>query len=436
VHIGDARGLLQLTEKRYDAILSQPSHPWTAGASHLYTREFFTLVRSHLKPDGVFVQWMGLIFVDEALLRSLAATMVGVFEHVEVYQQGSTPGVLFAASGEPFDSLASARQALLANPEAFARFGFHRIEDFAAVRRLDAAGTRALAEGGVWNTDDHNLLAARTSRLGDANVGSDQSLWQEHDPLLAGSDGLDRSALIRRLVAIDLSERATALALSGDGARRETELGLIDLGLAKRGRAVRHFEQALALAPGSGEALAGLAESRAFDLAHGKPVEGISEATLDGPVAAVIASWRHAEEREWDAVAALDAELGRIEPGEALFEEASRVRVDWRLATEDPALGGEALAIAERLILREWSPADALLHARAAILADRPRQAWGSLSQIARKLSGYSRKGRIRAAALEVAKGLPEELARDVSSRLRSSPPQAAAEQSETSARN
>ena len=384
-------------------------------------------MRSHLKPDGVFVQWMGLIFVDEALLRSLAATMVGVFEHVEVYQQGSTPGVLFAASGEPLDFLASSRRALQANPEDFARFGFHRVEDFAAVRVLDAAGTRALAEGGVLNTDDHNLLAARTSRVGDASVGSDRSLWQEHDPLLAGSDGLDRSALIRRLVAIDLSERATALALSEEGARRETELGVIDLGLLKRGRAFRHFERALALAPGSDEAVAGLAESRAFDLAQGEPVEGISEVSLDGPVAAVIASWRHAEAAEWDAVAALDAELGRIEPGEALFEEASRLRIDWRLATGDPAVGGEALAIAERLVLRQWNPNDALLHARAAILADRPREAWGSLSHIARKLSSYPRRGRIVAAALAVAKALPEDLAQDVSARLR----QDAAEQPE-----
>jgi tetratricopeptide (TPR) repeat protein len=419
VHIGDARGLLQLTEKRYDAILSQPSHPWTAGASHLYTREFFTLVRSHLKPEGVFVQWMGLNFVDEALLRSLAATLVGVFEHVEVYQQGSAPGLLFAASGAPLDSLEGARRALQAHPSDFARFGFHRIEDFAATRLLDAAGTRALAEGGVPNTDDHNLIAARASRLGDANLSADRSLWQDHDPLLAGSDGLDRSALIRRLVAIDLSDRATALALSEDGARRETELGLIDLGLAKRGRAFRHFERALALAPGSDEAVAGLAESRAFDLAQGKPIEGISEASLDGPVAAVIASWRHAEAGEWDAIAALDADLGRIQPGEALFEEGSRLRVDWRLASEDPAVGGEALAIAERLLLRQWNPADALLHARAAILAGRPREAWGSLSQIARKLSSYPRRGRIVAAALAVAKALPEDLAQDVSTRLR-----------------
>ncbi len=48
LRIGDARGAMNLSNKRYDAIISQPSHPWTAGASHLYTREFSELTRSKL----------------------------------------------------------------------------------------------------------------------------------------------------------------------------------------------------------------------------------------------------------------------------------------------------------------------------------------------------------------------------------------------------
>ena len=68
--------------QRFDAIISQPSHPWTAGASHLFTQEFFSLVRSRLHADGVFVQWMGLRFVNEALLRSLLATLLAVFPRI------------------------------------------------------------------------------------------------------------------------------------------------------------------------------------------------------------------------------------------------------------------------------------------------------------------------------------------------------------------
>src|SRR5690606_26319387 len=62
LHVNDARGALLLMEGGLDAIVSQPSHPWTAGASHLYTREFFELARDRLSDDGVLVQWMGLAF--------------------------------------------------------------------------------------------------------------------------------------------------------------------------------------------------------------------------------------------------------------------------------------------------------------------------------------------------------------------------------------
>ena len=64
----DARNALYLTSKQYDVIVSQPSHPWTAGASHLYTSEFVGLAKSRLtQAGGVYVQWINSLFVDEAV---------------------------------------------------------------------------------------------------------------------------------------------------------------------------------------------------------------------------------------------------------------------------------------------------------------------------------------------------------------------------------
>ncbi len=344
VHIGDARSVLQLTQKRYDAILSQPSHPWTAGASHLYTQEFFAQVRSRLTPDGVFVQWIGLDYVDEALLRSLTATLIDVFGHLEVYQLGGWAGVLFAASGEPLACLDGARRALQAAPEEFARSGFHRLEDFAVLRLLDEAGARVLAAGGELNTDDNNLLASRSSRLGETALGgaSARRLWRDQDPLLTENDGLDPATLIRKLIDANFMDRATALAHSLQEAPQEAGLGWIELGRKRPGRAARHFARSLALAPGGSDAMTGLLASQSFELTQGRPAVGIAEADLDERYTALIASWRHAAAEEWDAVAALDAELARIEAGEALFEEASRLRIRWRLATQDPEAGAAA----------------------------------------------------------------------------------------------
>jgi len=422
VRIGDARGVLQLTHKSYDAIVSQPSHPWTAGASHLYTREFFAMLRSHLKPDGVFVQWIGLGFVDEALLRSLAVTLVGVFGHVEIYQPGGGMGVLFAASAEPLASLEGARQALQNTPEDYARFGLHRAEDFAVARVLDDVGTRALAEAAALNTDDHNLLASRSSRLGDAALdrGSARMLWKDRDPLLAEIDELDWSAVIRRLVGSNSRQRATTLALSEEGAVEEVGLGWIEFGLARFNRAARHFRRALKLEPGSSDAMVGLLASRALGAAEAGSIAGVSEEDFDDRFAALIAGQRHAVVGDWDAVAALDVGLGRIGPGEALFEQASRLRIHWRLAAQDPAAAAEAQAIAETLLSRSWQPQDALLRARAAIAADRPAAAWGALSRIAETLPKNQRAGALVEAALEIAEALPEETARDLRARLQS----------------
>jgi len=427
VHIGDARGVLQLTQKRYDAIISQPSHPWTAGASHLYTREFFAMARSRLKPDGVFVQWIGLKFVDEALLRSLMATLLSVFPHVEIYQPGAAAGLLFAASGEPLAILENAGRALRVAPEDFAPFGVHRAEDLAAVRVLDDEGTRALAEGAALNTDDHNLLASRSSRLGDAVLDSDsfRMLWKDRDPLLTEMDGLDRFALIRKLTAINAAERATVLTFSEDKAVEETGLGWIEVGLARPNRAVRHFARALKLAPASSDVLAGLVAARPFAFEEGKSFAGVSESDLDERLVALIAARRHAVAGEWDAVAALDAELGGIRPGEALFEEASRLRIHWRLAMEDAEAAAEAQAIAETLLSRNWTPQDALLRARAAAAADRPTAAWGALSRIASSLPKRQRTGPLVEAALEVAAELPEETARELRSQLQPGRPSA-----------
>ena len=118
VHLNDARNALLLASARFDAIVSQPSHPWAGGAAHLYTHEFFQLVSRRLAPGGVFVQWIGLPFVDEELFRSLLATLADVFPHVQAYVPPPAGSVLFLASNAPIDMEDSIPRALAATPGA------------------------------------------------------------------------------------------------------------------------------------------------------------------------------------------------------------------------------------------------------------------------------------------------------------------------------
>jgi spermidine synthase len=59
VHIivQDARTHVTLTDRTYDAIVSDPINPWVAGSAQLFTLDHFRRVKSRLNPGGVFVQW-------------------------------------------------------------------------------------------------------------------------------------------------------------------------------------------------------------------------------------------------------------------------------------------------------------------------------------------------------------------------------------------
>lgn len=83
--VGDARQHVLATPDRYDVIISEPSNPWMAGVSALFTREFFGAVRSRLAEGGVFCQWGHLYNMSETDLATLLATFADVFPTASVY---------------------------------------------------------------------------------------------------------------------------------------------------------------------------------------------------------------------------------------------------------------------------------------------------------------------------------------------------------------
>lgn len=81
----DARASLGSDDRLYSIIVSQPSHPWLAGSANLYSKEFFELSRAHLRPDGIFGQWVNLFRMDAATLRSILHTFYEVFPRGVVF---------------------------------------------------------------------------------------------------------------------------------------------------------------------------------------------------------------------------------------------------------------------------------------------------------------------------------------------------------------
>jgi spermidine synthase len=79
LRVADGRNHLLLTDRRYDVIISEPSNPWMAGVSSLFTRDFFFLARSRLAPGGLFCQWAHVYNMHPRDLRTVLAGFTDAF---------------------------------------------------------------------------------------------------------------------------------------------------------------------------------------------------------------------------------------------------------------------------------------------------------------------------------------------------------------------
>ena len=276
---------------RFDAIVSQPSHPWAGGAAHLYTHEFFELVSRRLAPGGVFVQWIGLPFVDEELFRSLLASLSDVFPHVQAYVPpptglGVVPRFERAdrhGAQRPAGARRDARVVRAAGIDA--RGG--RDEQPAARRGW---GPRARARRPV-NRDGHNLLQSRSGRLSieESLTRGVVDLIAPVDPLVRTlPDGTDVFALLRRLPAARAKRVVASLP---DPLDREIGEALVEIEQGKRIGPRRKLAEALARDPDHVEGRAALLRLSAGSIARGAAAEEIVRPPLSDAERAVAAGW-------------------------------------------------------------------------------------------------------------------------------------------------
>ncbi|MBX3695989.1 MAG: fused MFS/spermidine synthase [Steroidobacteraceae bacterium] len=404
----DARGALQLTARRYDAIVSQPSHPWTVGASHLYTREFLQLAADHLAPGGVFVQWMNVRFLDEALLRSLTATLLDVFGEVRLYRPDPTT-LVFLASGVPLDpetAVARTGHPLDAAPAHYARLGINCAEDLVAALAADAPGARRLAADAPLITDDRNRMA--TSSVLELGRGMDPAttgrVLAPYDPLLR-ADSVVHRELAGRLSMSYIARRLSVQASADASTRtRIAALGRV-LGPTTQGDYVRAlaaildsgnemglqwFRESLARHPADQELRYELVRPQLAALARGvaSPEETGLARGLAGEPRLVLDALTHAARNEWEALSGLDAALAAIAWTRPWAIDALQLRADWRTrvatAGAGRGYGEEAMALLDRALIVQPTAALFGLRVRAALGADRP-------AAVVESVAGYAR---------------------------------------------
>lgn len=177
--IADARAVLVAEPERYDIVVSQPSHPWLAGAGNLYTREFFELADARLSDDGVFGQWVSLFGIDSATLGSVLAAFYEVFPHGFTMVNSRTADMLLFGSREPLlldlDRIAR-RMEGLGNRTGLEAAGIRRARDLLLYFSLSRDEALAAAQGRPPNTDTRLLTETRLSALHQDPVGADRPI--------------------------------------------------------------------------------------------------------------------------------------------------------------------------------------------------------------------------------------------------------------------
>ena len=406
--INDVRNAIMLSDKRYDIIVSQPSHPWTGGASHLYTREFLALAKSRLNENGVFLQWINSRFVDEALLQVLAATLADQFSYVELYQP-EREVLFFLGSDSPMDIWNGARnaaRALQQHQRHYNRLGMRGVEDAVVMLTLDNDGVRQFAAGAPLNTDEHNRLAFFSRNAGDGLTADDmQEIFDGLDPLTNPqsefhrqfADDLNLVYVAERLLMGDFIRRAydMAQAVAAEDRKAVIEaMGLDNSGDTERAR--ERYKQALALNSGNNAAKYGLLMLHLGDIARGEvPREIIDLAnSLRGPERRVFEAWTYGLRGQFERIEELDYILARVPPTSSVFPLAVKLRVDWRVVRarqdEEARTARDALEMLDDLLATYWSPDLYILRSGCAYLAgDGPayvESVWNVIYQLHQRL--------------------------------------------------
>ena len=154
-HQGDAKTYLRGTDRKWDVIISEPSNPWIAGNSALFSVDWFKAVRGHLAPGGVLAQWFHLYEMDDESVRLILRSLTTVFDHVALYELFPNDILLVASNWPPEPHPERLVGDVRADLERVSVPGWPGIE---SLRVMDAAAVRAVAGEGPVNTDDHPRL--------------------------------------------------------------------------------------------------------------------------------------------------------------------------------------------------------------------------------------------------------------------------------------
>ncbi len=156
--VNDGRNYLLQTDKIYDVITCDPTHP-ALGSGSLYTMEFYSLVRSRLKRGGIFAEYFPLHKLGKREFLTMLRTFRRAFPYTLIWI-GGAHGVMMGSETP-----------LLINPDSLKiRMGEEDVmDDLASIYSetiyklgksffLDQDGIQKMTGDGMVNSDNHPVL--------------------------------------------------------------------------------------------------------------------------------------------------------------------------------------------------------------------------------------------------------------------------------------
>jgi predicted membrane-bound spermidine synthase len=167
--IEDARFLLAVGNGApYDIIASQPSHSWLSGVANLFTLEYFELVKSRLKPKGIFSQWLNLYNINEEVLKSILKTFYTVFPNGAIFTGLQDDEIILIGSIEKLKFPIEKVNALIQSPQLnplLQNLYLTNAYDILTHMTLTRADIMRITQEAPLNTDRNAFAETRQSKL-------------------------------------------------------------------------------------------------------------------------------------------------------------------------------------------------------------------------------------------------------------------------------
>lgn len=305
--IGDGRSHLQLSKRRYDVIVSEPSNPWMAGVAALFTREFFEAARLKLEPGGILCQWAHLYDMSDADLRSIVHTFATVFPQSTMWRVGDGDLLLIGTSGNDIESR-------LAN-----------VTDGSREKSADAVLSDVAIQPATAPFQLLSLFAggpAEVARYADgAAIQTDDRMALEFTApgSIYGASTSANARMIGELTNGARFPAAVAAAVHGADAKRLDARGAMDLKAESYATAYDYFRKAVTLDGRDAEALRGASDAAAGlnrQKEHRAWLDALAKSSPDNAAARVELSRVRAAAGDFEAAIAAANEARHLDPSD------------------------------------------------------------------------------------------------------------------------